>query len=312
MAGDALELDRRLGGAGMRTSWWACAVVGALTCSVAYYHFNGPSAPTETLGVSEPAERQALDQKPEPPLAYKDQARLQDDEPAPGNAQEEASELNGPRQNLSWLAYYAYSEIPPETKPADTVLNALKSIPPGTPVDEIRWVSEALGLDFTFMKAVAKIESNFDPKQRTGSYIGLFQLSKNEFQKYGSGDILAPRDNAVAASLKFMTEAILFETFTHRKPTLNDLYLIHQQGIDGAAEHVSHPKRLAWQSMCATDEGKEKGEKWCKRAIWGNTLPAVKKVWKNVNKVTSAAFVGMWQERVTKFYAQYSAAAAAN
>jgi len=29
-------------------------------------------------------------------------------------------------------------------------------------------------LDFVFMRTVAKIESDFDPKQRTGSYIGLF------------------------------------------------------------------------------------------------------------------------------------------
>ena len=28
------------------------------------------------------------------------------------------------------------------------------------------------------MKAVAKIESDFNPRERTGSYIGLFQLSK--------------------------------------------------------------------------------------------------------------------------------------
>ena len=62
--------------------------------------------------------------------------------------------------------------------------------------------------------------------------------------------------------------------------------------------------------MCATDEGKEKGEKWCKRAIWGNTLPAVKRVWKNVNKVTSADFVRMWRQRVAEFYAQYSKSAA--
>ena len=88
-----------------------------------------------------------------------------------------------------------------------------------------------------------------------------------------------------------MTEGILFEMFTHRKPTLNDLYLIHQQGVEGAAEHISHPNRLAWRSMCATDEGKKKGEKWCKRAIWGNTLPAFKRVWKTVNNVTSGAFV---------------------
>jgi hypothetical protein len=258
-----------------------------------------------------------------------DTARLQEGDPSPAIskpdqspvAQEQASleDAAGPdanaansniKQNLSYLAYYAYSELPPETKPADTVLNSLKSIPPGTPVEEIRRVADVLGLDFTFMKTVAKIESGFNPKQRTGSYIGLFQLSKNEFEKYGSGDLRESRDNTVAAALKIMTEAILFEMFTHRKPSLNDLYLIHQQGVDGAAEHVSHPNRLAWQSMCATDEGKEKGEKWCKRAIWGNTLPAIKRVWKTVNNVTSDAFVGMWQQRVSHFYSKYSDAAA--
>ena len=188
--------------------------------------------------------------------------------------------------------------MPPETKPADTVLDALKGIPPGTPIEEIKIVTDILGLDFTFMKAIAKIKSNFNPKARTGSYIGLFQLSTYEFAKHGSGDILASRDNTVAAALKMSTEAVLFEMFNRRKPTLNDLYLIHQQGIEGATEHLSRPDRLAWRSMCATDEGKQKGEKWCKRAIWGNTLPALKKAWKNVNKVTSAAFIEMWQQRV--------------
>ena len=62
--------------------------------------------------------------------------------------------------------------------------------------------------------------------------------------------------------------------------------------------------------MCATEEGKSKGENWCKRAIWGNTLPAVKRALKNVNKVTSAAFVIMWQERLSQFYARYSEASA--
>jgi hypothetical protein len=319
----------------MRTSsWaWACATtfMAVLTYSVAHQQFNQPSLPTVAQAASDASDRQPLDQKPEQPLADKVEARLQDmdsalaaSEPdqlaaaqkearledATGSIAHEYSEQNQPKQNLSWLAYYAYSEIPPESKPADTVLEALKSVPPGTPVDEIKSVTRLLGLDFTFMKAVAKIESGFDPKQRTGSYIGLFQLSRNEFAKYGSGDILVARDNTIAASLKFMTEGILFEMFTHRKPTLNDLYLIHQQGIEGAAEHINHPGRLAWRSMCATDEGKEKGEKWCKRAIWGNTLPALKKAWKNVNKVTSAAFVGMWQQRVSQFYARYSTAAA--
>jgi hypothetical protein len=64
--------------------------------------------------------------------------------------------------------------------------------------------------------------------------------------------------------------------------------------------------------MCATDEGKEKGERWCKRAIWGNTLPAIKHVWKSVDKLTSAAFVGMWEQRVDNLYARYTAAISKN
>jgi hypothetical protein len=98
---------------------------------------------------------------------------------------------------------------------------------------------------------------------------------------------------------------------THKKPTLSDLYLIHQQGWEGAAEHISHPDRIAWKSMCATSEGMEKGEKWCKRAIWQNTLPAVKHAWKSVDKLTSAAFVGMWRERVAHLYSKYTATASA-
>ena len=208
-----------------------------------------------------------------------------------------------PKQDLTYLAYYAYSEVPPDKKPADTVFESLEYTPIGSPIEEIKLASDAFGLDFSFMTAVAKIESDFDPNQRTGSYIGLFQLSNYEFDKYGSGDIVNRRDNAIAAAYKFATAAILFELNTHKKPTLYDLYLIHQQGTQGAAEHVSHPERIAWQSMCATDEGREKGEKWCKRAIWQNTLPAIKQIWKSVDNLTSGAFVSMWQQRVDLFYA---------
>jgi hypothetical protein len=214
-------------------------------------------------------------------------------------------------QDFQYLIYYVWSELPPAEKPADVVLSAFKDIPVGTPVEEIKRASDAFGLDFHFMKAVAKIESGFDPKQRTGSYIGLFQLSEYEFGKFGAGQIRSPRDNAVAAAYKVITEGILFEWVTHRKPTLSDLYLIHQQGWEGAAEHISQPDRIAWKSMCATREGREKREKWCKRAIWGNTLPAVKSAWKTVDKLTSEAFVGMWRERVAEFRSKYMATAAA-
>ena len=231
--------------------------------------------------------------------------------PTTRDASHDASNPAPVTKDFRYLIYYVWSELPPAEKPAEIVLSSLKDTPVGTPVEEIKRASDAFGLDFTFMKAVAKIESGFDPKQRTGSYIGLFQLSKYEFSKFGSGQILDPRDNAVAAAYKVITEGILFEWVTHKKPDLSDLYLIHQQGWEGAAEHISQPDRIAWKSMCATSEGMEKGEKWCKRAIWQNTLPAVKHEWKSVDKLTSGAFVEMWRERVAHFYSKYTATAAA-
>jgi hypothetical protein len=232
-------------------------------------------------------------------------------QPATRDASNDVSNPAPATQDFRYLIYYVWSELPPAEKPAEIVLRSFKDIPVGTPVEEIKRASDAFGLDFNFMKAVAKIESGFNPNQRTGSYIGLFQLSEYEFGKFGFGQIRSPRDNAVAAAYKVITEGILFEWVTHRKPNLSDLYLIHQQGWEGAAEHLSQPDRIAWKSMCATSEGREKGEKWCRRAIWGNTLPALKKEWKSVEKVTSEAFVGMWRARVAEFQAKYMATAAA-
>jgi transglycosylase-like protein with SLT domain len=211
-------------------------------------------------------------------------------------------------QELPYLKYYVYSELPPPKKPSVIALAALSDVPLGTPVDEIKRAADSFGLDPNFLKAVAKIESDFNPKDRTGSYIGLFQLSKREFNHFGagSGEITNARDNAIAAAYKFVIEAEMFEYVTHKKPTIADLYLIHQQGWQGAAEHISHPDWVAWRSMCATDEGRQKGERWCKKAIWGNTLPAVKKEWKSVDRLTSAGFVQMWRSRIDTLYARYA------
>jgi len=246
-----------------------------------------------------------------PKLASLDPQDVVQPLPTARDASDDAPRTALSTQDFRYLIYYVWSELPPAEKPAQIVLRSLKDIPVGTPVEEIKRASDAFGLDSNFMKAVAKIESGFNPNQRTGSYIGLFQLSEYEFSKFGFGQIRSPRDNAVAAAYKVITEGILFEWITHRKPDLSDLYLIHQQGWEGAAEHISQPARAAWKSMCATSEGREKGERWCKRAIWGNTLPAFKKTWKSVDNVTSEAFVGMWRARVAEFYTKYVATAAA-
>jgi hypothetical protein len=232
-------------------------------------------------------------------------AELGDNEPAPQPARPPTTSLNVDEGEVQYLKYYVYSEIPPPEKPAKIALAALRDVRLGTPIQEIERAAKAFDVDANFMKAIAKVESDFNPTERTGSYIGLFQLSKFEFGKFGSGDILNARDNAMAAAYKFVAEAALFEAVTHRKPTFSDLYLIHQQGWEGAAEHISHPEQIAWKSMCATQEGLAKGDRWCKRAIWGNTLPSVKRERKSVDRLTSGAFVAMWRDRIDALYASY-------
>ena len=240
-------------------------------------------------------------------LQEKQQEKLEQDEDC-FSVRDYSPDTTPTTSDLSDLSLHPYVALPPAQKPAEIVLEYLKGVPIGTPLEEIKRASDIFGLDFSFMTTIAKIESDFDPKQRTGSYIGLFQLGRQEFATYGSGDITNPRDNAIAAAYKFATEAMLFELDTHKKPTFSDLYLIHQQGWQGAAEHVNQPDRIAWKSMCVTNEGRQKGEKWCKRAIWQNTLPTIKHVWKSVDKLTSGAFVDMWRERVDRLYARYAEA----
>jgi hypothetical protein len=294
---------------------FACAIVSLVISYLFFWSSPAPTPAPMVADIAPQAEPQQpttrlgltarLDLAGKLNLAARWAARLEEDfNPFP----KEVAELPPPKpkQDLSLLAYYAYSEVPPDVKPAETIEAALRDDPAGTPLEEIKRISDALGIDFGFMKAIARIESDFDPKQRTGSYIGLYQLSHYEFDRYGSGDITNARDNAIAAAYKFLTSAALFEIQTHRKPTLADLYLVHQQGTQGATEHVNHPDWVAWKSMCATDEGMMRGEKWCKRAIWANTLPDVKKIWKSVDNLTSAAFVAMWRDRVEKLYARYS------
>jgi hypothetical protein len=298
----------------MRVSHFAEIAVAAATFAAAYFLF-GNRQYIASLSANQAGDIQVVLAGKSDRLAVKDDEEADEQVFSPRVVRLEKyyrpteRDANSPKwEQLSYLADYVYSEVPPDRRPVDTVLDALQDIPIGTPAEEIKRASEVFGLDFNFMKAVAKIESGFDPRQRTGSYMGLFQLSKYEFGAYGSGDILNARDNALAAAYKFATAAMLFELSTHKRATYADLYLIHQQGTRGAEEHVNHPDRIAWKSMCATDEGKQKGEQWCKRAIWENTLPEVKYIWKSVENITSGVFVKMWQERVDRFYSRYSEA----
>ena len=155
------------------------------------------------------------------------------------------------------------------------------------------------------MMSIAKVESDFDPRVRTGSYKGLFQLSDYEFQRYGDGSIWDARDNARAAAHMFLVQAEKFRSALGHYPDFAERYMVHQQG---AIEHYTHPERVAWQSMCATDEGVLKGEQWCKKCIWGNLLPQWKDGFGNVDKISSRDFVSLWTERIDYLANRYSIA----
>src|SRR5262245_42508498 len=170
---------------------------------------------------------------------------------------------------------------------------------------EIEQAATLFDVDIQMMKAFAKIESGYNPKARTGSYKCLFQLSNSEFAKYWQGDIYDIRDCSVAAARKFATEAAQFEKDVGRRATAAELYCIHQQGYEGCAFHYEAPQQLAWKNMYLTTEGQEKGEKWARKAIWGNVPRDLKNTIKGgVEALTSGQFIALWTERVNRFMAR--------
>jgi transglycosylase-like protein with SLT domain len=157
-------------------------------------------------------------------------------------------------------------------------------------------------LDPNVLRAFSGIESGHNPHQQTGQYKGLFQLSDAEFNKYGgTGDIFDPNLNAAAAARKLRAESDAFKEKAGRDPTANELYMIHQQGAGGAANHYAYPDRPAWLNMYSTAEGRQKGVAWAKQAIWGNIPDDQKRIFRNVENVTSQQFTDMWDRRVRRF-----------
>jgi len=165
--------------------------------------------------------------------------------------------------------------------------------------DFIEKHASRVGLDPTWLRKIMRIESGGDPNQRTGSYKGLFQLSQREFQRHGgSGNIYDPEQNTMAAANKLAQEKLDFKQNYGRDPTLKDLYLVHQQGAAGYAAHMKNPNVAAWQNMLSTVEGRQKGERWAKAAIWGNLTPEAEARYGSVENVTGQNFVSEWGGKI--------------
>lgn len=153
------------------------------------------------------------------------------------------------------------------------------------------------GIPLGTMLGFGRIESGLKPRARTGSFKGLFQLSDQEFRKYGGGDIYDIHDNANAFAKLTLVNMAKFRAATGRNPTGSELYLMHQQGEAGAAAHMRRPSQPAWINMLSTGEGRRKGPRWAKKAIWGNLTPEWKRRFGSVENVTSGDFMEAWGRR---------------
>jgi hypothetical protein len=189
----------------------------------------------------------------------------------------------------------------PQTTPGGAVNgNRVKQIDKTSAGPVIDKVATQTGVDPAGMKVTASIESSGNPNAVTGKYKGLFQLSDSEFNKYvPGGNIFDPEQNAYAAARKKIDEDAEFTKANGRPPTLTESYMQHQQGVAGAAQHMANPDRPAWQNMLATGEGKQKGEAWAKKAIWGNVPDDMKKQFGSVENITSRDFIAMWDKKVS-------------
>lgn len=177
--------------------------------------------------------------------------------------------------------------------------------------NSISTAAERHGISPDMLRAFARIESGGDPSNRTGGYHGLYQLSPQEFKKYGGvGNIYGIDENTDAAARKLKAESEEFVQKYGREPSASELYMIHQQGVGGSAAHWENPDQLAWKSMLSTGEGRQKGERWSKQAIWGNVPGDMKHQFGGVDNITSKQFTDLWDTKVDRFGGGTSATAA--
>jgi hypothetical protein len=195
-------------------------------------------------------------------------------------------------------------DLPPTTPgpPAGAVnqkrVSQIDNTPVGPIIDK---VAAQTGQDPAAMKVKASIESGGRANAVTGQYKGVFQLSDKEFQKWvPGGDIFNPEQNAYAAAQLFLAKSSNFAKNNNgRLPTLTEDYMMHQQGEGGAAAHYANPDAPAWRNMLSTSEGRQKGEAWSKKAIWGNIPDTDKAKFGSVENVTSRDLINIYDKKLT-------------
>lgn len=191
----------------------------------------------------------------------------------------------------------------PGAPPLQTPVQQAANPPPGPHGPAIASAASTYGVDPTSLAATVQVESGGNPRARTGSYKGLTQLSDSEFDKYNpypGRSIWDPEANLAAGAAKMKAEGDQFAKNFGRQPSGFDTYMIHQQGLAGYSHYLANPAAPAWQNMAATGEGRQKGDRWSKAAIWDNVPDQYKATFGSVNNVSSADFMAMWQQRFAR------------
>lgn len=165
--------------------------------------------------------------------------------------------------------------------------------------DALHEASVRYNVPYNILRSFVDVESSGNPRAQTGSYKGLFQLSDGEFARAGGRgrDIFDPRANAMAGAALIASHQRQFERQFGREPSLNDLYLIHNQGWGGYLAHAANPDRPAWENMAATREGQERGPEWAKMAVAQN-IPGQYLRGRDPETITSREFMEIWNQRM--------------
>jgi hypothetical protein len=61
---------------------------------------------------------------------------------------------------------------------------------------------------------------------------------------------------------------------------------------------MRNPQGSAWVNMWSTREGQQKGPYWARQAVWGNIPDSQKKLYGNVDNVTSGSFMDLWKNKI--------------
>src|SRR6516164_6401912 len=119
--------------------------------------------------------------------------------------------------------------------------------------DAINQTAASAGMDPSYWRAIASIESSLNPSSNYDKYTqykGLYQIGtrdqpggQSEWTRHGSGSVYNPMDNARAAAALAAENNAKFQEHFGRAPSPIETYMMHQQGFgfykDGTMTNIA-------------------------------------------------------------------------